>query len=346
MEPLTAGDLARLQRLRQRFLGFESEPHWARTSYWQDERDLALYDQTFAERIGWKWDAVLQELQSRDRTPARGSVLDYGCGTGVASRRWLAAQGTSSEFPMYLWDRDLKAREYAALSTRKQYPGLEVVLALPNRPVDVLLLSHVLDELDESELARVLELARSARSVIWVEPGSRVTSRRLSLIRDDLIATHEILAPCPHASACGVLVPGRESDWCHSFATELPPVATDADWVAFGRAVGVDLRSLPYSFIALERSSGRPGAANARILGRPRLSRGRACLTLCMESGLVDADFLERTDRALFRGWERDRGWEKVGVAELTGTRLTKWSPSAQDPRGNAGESTIPDETG
>lgn len=48
-----------LERLRQRFL--QALPH--RTPYWTNKRELELYHATFAQRIGWKWRAVLDELR-------------------------------------------------------------------------------------------------------------------------------------------------------------------------------------------------------------------------------------------------------------------------------------------
>jgi alpha-amylase/alpha-mannosidase (GH57 family) len=54
-------DWAALDRLRALFL--KSEP--VKEPYWRSESDLASYDFTYAQRIGWKWDAVLEELVRR-----------------------------------------------------------------------------------------------------------------------------------------------------------------------------------------------------------------------------------------------------------------------------------------
>src|SRR4051812_33330953 len=83
----TKAELDTLRSLRERFLG--NRP--AEGGYWRSQQELALYDATFAERIGWKWDAVLRELQARGWRPQSRAVLDWGCGSGVASRRVLRA---------------------------------------------------------------------------------------------------------------------------------------------------------------------------------------------------------------------------------------------------------------
>ena len=87
MEAFTAAQLALLARLRARFLDGSN----VGGAYWRDEAELALYDTTFAERIGWKWDAVIGELVTRGWRPRARNVCDFGCGSGVAGRRMLGA---------------------------------------------------------------------------------------------------------------------------------------------------------------------------------------------------------------------------------------------------------------
>src|SRR6266498_988576 len=85
-------DWAALDRLRETFLA--GRPTGA--AYWQSMGDLANYDFTYAQRIGWKWDAVLRELQCRGWLPPAAPLLDWGCGSGVASRCVLDALGAES----------------------------------------------------------------------------------------------------------------------------------------------------------------------------------------------------------------------------------------------------------
>jgi hypothetical protein len=78
MKHWTPGQLTRLRVLRERFLNRTAGAE----DYWRTAEDLALYDATFADRIGWKWDAVLRELTLRGWAPRSRHVLDWGCGTG------------------------------------------------------------------------------------------------------------------------------------------------------------------------------------------------------------------------------------------------------------------------
>ena len=54
-------DWAALERLRAGFIAGSA----GATDYWRRESDLASYDLTFAQRIGWKWDFVFRDLQQR-----------------------------------------------------------------------------------------------------------------------------------------------------------------------------------------------------------------------------------------------------------------------------------------
>src|SRR3954462_327728 len=67
-------DWTALDRLRDGFLRGAS----AAGPYWNSPEDLASYDFTFGERIGWKGDQVLRELLLRGWRPTSRSVFDWG----------------------------------------------------------------------------------------------------------------------------------------------------------------------------------------------------------------------------------------------------------------------------
>src|SRR5947207_12381903 len=103
-------DWAALDRLRDSFLA--GKP--AGASYWTSRSDLENYDFTFAQRIGWKWDAVLHELKLRGwRPPPGGLLLDWGCGSGIAGRCVADFFGPERFTSLRVFDRSPLAIELA-----------------------------------------------------------------------------------------------------------------------------------------------------------------------------------------------------------------------------------------
>jgi SAM-dependent methyltransferase len=280
-------DWKTFERLRAAFLA-------GATDYWQDERDLENYDATFAQRIGWKWDYVLGEAKRRGWSPPAGTVLDWGCGTGIASRKFL------EHFPgvarrLYLCDRSPLAMKFAARQVRDMEVWHESV---PPRSVDVLLISHVLTEQVEP-----FTLPCEAKAVVIVEPGTYEVSRRLIALRERLRGEFNVVAPCTHQSACGMLAAENERHWCHHFAPSPPQVFMDGDWARFAKLAGIDLRSLPVSYLALDRRQVTVGGM--RMIGRPRVYKAHALVLGCDASGVRERRVEKRTQPEHYRNLKK-----------------------------------------
>jgi ribosomal protein RSM22 (predicted rRNA methylase) len=291
----TSRELATLRQLRERFLAGTA----GAGDYWQSPEHLELYDATFAERIGWKWDAVLAELRLREWRPRGTRVLDWGCGTGVAHRRVLA------EWPQFaalsLHDRSPRARFFAAEKARAAFPRLAVTWDAPAVTPDTLLLvSHVINELPPKELDHLLALARGAGEVIWVEAGTHADSRRLIDVRERLLGEFTAVAPCTHAARCGLLAAKNAPHWCHHFAPPPSEIFQDARWAEFGKEIGIDLRSVPYSFLVLARTPAMPPGWS-RIIGVPREAKGHTRVLSCQAEGVAEFMLQKRDAPGLFR---------------------------------------------
>ena len=300
-------DWPALDRLRAGFIGGAA----AAGPYWKSASDLASYDFTYGERIGWKWDQVLRELKLRGWQPASRSVLDWGCGSGVAARRVISAFGAERFDSLLLWDHSPVACEFAANAAAAAFPALQVGTATPGllasaEPVGLLLISHVLNELSPEALSGLRALIARAEAVIWVEPGTHAVSRSLGALREDFRATFTLVAPCTHQLACPVLAPGNERDWCHHFAPPPSEIFAHSEWVKFGQRAGVDLRSLPYCFLTLDRAPRTAAPAGlSRVIGRPEHFKPYARLLNCDASGLAELTLLKRADPALYKQLDR-----------------------------------------
>ena len=285
-------DWAALERLRAGFIAGNA----GATDYWHKESDLVSYDQTFAQRIGWKWDYVLAELKARGWHPPGGEAVDWGCGTGIASRAFLANFGPSAFARVALCDRSPLAMKFAAQRVRRLAPDLPVWLeTTPPTNADLLLISHVLTELPSPQEQPLIALAQAATAIIWVEPGTFDCSRRLSAIREQLCATHRLVAPCTHQQSCGMLVESNARHWCHFFAPSPPEIFRDGHWARFAKLAGIDLRSLPVSYLVLDRRPEPELPAGAvRVIGSARLRKGHALVTGCDATGVRECRLTKR----------------------------------------------------
>lgn len=331
-------DWAALDRLRERFLRGPGNGG----VYWETATDLANYDFTFGERIGWKWDHVLRELTMRGWKPRSREVFDWGCGSGVAARRVIGAFGGEHFASLTVWDHSPLACDFAEDAARQAFPQLNVAQATPNllsadTPIGLLIVSHVLNELASDTLAQLEKMIARSDAVLWVEPGTHEVSRQLGRIRDDLRATFRVVAPCTHALPCPMFAEGNERHWCHFFAPPPAEIFADSNWVKFGQRAGIDLRSLPYCFIAAERSGEATGSSPnetagqdagwSRVIGRVEHFKPYARLLNCDATGLHELELPKRNNPTLFKQLERTKAplvyrWTREGNKILDGTPM------------------------
>ena len=289
-----------LDRLRKFYLN----PSSLAGDYWTSEGDLASYDLTFGARIGWKWSAVLEELRFRGWNFQPQNILDWGCGTGVAARSYLKAF-PSDTVRVDCWDHSPLARRFAAQKVleEKLAPAAHAITSL-QMGYDLVVVSHVLNELQGPARHTLLSLIRASKAVIWVEPGTHEVSRRLMEVRETLKKDFDIVGPCTTAGPCGMNTEENERHWCHSFATTPSEVFSSADWARFSKQMGVDLRSLPYCYLALQKKGlASPDEKTSeseenwvRIIGEARHYKGYAKVQTCDRQHGVREFILQKRD--------------------------------------------------
>lgn len=323
-------DWPALDRLREGFLHGAA----ANGPYWKSREDLASYDFTYGERIGWKWDQVLRELRLRGWRPRARQVFDWGCGSGIAGRRVISFFGSESFDSLTVWDHSPLAADFAVENAERAFPALRVAQATPglltaDDPIGLLVVSHVLNELAADALAALRGLIPRAEAVIWVEPGTREVSRALGKLRDEFRASFQIVAPCTHQLGCPMFAPENERHWCHFFAPPPPEIFANSEWVRFGQRAGIDLRSLPYCFFTLDRSGQPPPATGlSRVIGRPEHFKPYARVLNCDSDGLVELELPKRADPALFKQLDRTKAplvyrWRRNGERLLGGEAIS-----------------------
>jgi ribosomal protein RSM22 (predicted rRNA methylase) len=321
----TRAEVKDLQRLRQLFL--EAPARDGLADYWADETLLSLYDTTFARRIGWKWDAVLSELAARRwKIPSNITRwVDWGCGSGIAGEVLISCRHDELPESVVFSDRSLKARLFAskkASGITPQTPKIthESPELLKCSGEDLILVSHVLNELKTEQLNSLLEQVKKAGCLLWVEPGTPHCSKKLSEIRDELLNTFDAVAPCPHQLACPLR--GAEGDWCHFFAQPPPQVFQDAFWATFSKEFSIDLRSLPVSFLVMQKKGLQPcnPSGSDRIIARPRFYKGFAKMLTCGAGGKAQLlQLQQRNHKAEFKIWEKDCFFAEITNAQDSG---------------------------
>ena len=310
--PKSRAEVKDLEQLRQLFL--DAPERSGVSDYWSDNSLLELYDSTFARRILWKWEAVVRELALKNWVPPPNASrwVDWGCGSGVASEAFLLGFETSEPHEIILSDRSLHARQFSEKKVRHLRPQARIVPLSPEQlqiqETDLVLISHVLTELNDDQFQTLSENIESAAAIVWIEPGTPFCSRRLISLRQRLLSKFEVIAPCPHQGNCGLQEEGR--DWCHFFAPAPSEVFQSSEWMNFSKEMKIDLRSLPVSFLVLQRKSALEPSITPKLvkraLGRPRFYKGHAKLLICSNEGVNEASLQERNHKSSFKSWQRD----------------------------------------
>jgi len=323
-------DWDRLARIRKRFLDIEEDPG----TYWESDEDLELYHRFFGQRIGWKWgDAIRQAEQAGWRLRSR-NLIDWGCGTGIASLTMLEEVEPDTIESVILWDHSRLATAFAKQALESRFPHLSVRIAEKSEfeklDQSIVLVSHALNELSvgaRSELRRQLS---SAGQLFFVEPGNRRCSHLLIEQREALVDQFRPIAPCVSNQACPMTQENNAHHWCHFFAK--PPIEafTRSDWARFGRELEIDLRSLPYSFLALDSTSlevETDNAAFSRIIGRPRQRKGYTDILCCDRNGLNLRHLQKRDNPGLWKTIKKNKGGSLFRWASIDGDKIQEGEP-------------------
>jgi ribosomal protein RSM22 (predicted rRNA methylase) len=146
-----------------------------------------------------------------------------------------------------------------------------------------------------NEIREIPTVIERADAVLWVEPGTHADSWALVAARENLRDRFHIVAPCTHRETCGMS--GRH--WCHFFADPPAGIMADPNWVRFAKRAGIDLRSVPLSYLVLDRKSSATGGM--RVIGEPRFYRGYAKVFRCRADGVREETIQKRDDPELFR---------------------------------------------
>jgi ribosomal protein RSM22 (predicted rRNA methylase) len=232
-----------------------------------------------------------------------GSVIDIGAGPGTAS--WAAAEAFSTLNRFTLLDCNDALRALAldlvrgsARADEIKYERGEALAALARlEPADLVVASYVMGEISDPERPSLAELmwAKTANTLLIVEPGTPDGYQRIIAIRQQLIASGaHVAAPCPHDRQCPLSPP----DWCH-FAQRLPRSQAHRQI----KQAELSFEDEKFSYVALTREP--IAQPRARVLAPPLAGKAEIAAKLCTADGLTAAKVPRRAkaDYARARRW-------------------------------------------
>lgn len=307
--------------------------------YMKDVESLAAYLSWFFPASAAQVERALAEVEPPPERHLR--LLDVGAGPGPASfgvARWAARhRRTVDALALEQAPRALASLEKMWSAGQVQTRAWTAGAPLPEGPFEVIVASHVLNELFldaasplDARTAFCFELSRRLAPgglLVLVEPALKRTGRELLVVRDRLLQQGlKVQAPCLMQAACPAIV--RSRDWCHADRPWTPP-----GWsLEVGRRAGVARDSLKFSYVILSREPAvRHERAVFRIVSEPMPEKGKKRFFGCGPAGrqaLVRLD-KERTEtNAGFDDLERG---DVVRLDPLSvsgdGCRLTSATP-------------------
>jgi ribosomal protein RSM22 (predicted rRNA methylase) len=218
--------------------------------------------------------ALLTALSTVEHQPS--THVDLGGGTGAAA--WAAAALWPS-VTTEIVERQPAAirlgRQLAAGNFSPDWRWTTADLRDWTSPItiDLITIGYVLNELtDETRRDLIGAAARSAKTIVVVEPGTPSGHRRTLAARDLLIEQGlTIAAPCPHQGPC-------PADWCH-FAARLPRTELHRILKDGTR----NYEDEKFTYVVATRRPVRP--TPARVIARPIRRKGQVVLDLCTAAG-------------------------------------------------------------
>ena len=244
----------------------------------------SFYHQTLAQRIGWKWRSVLELLKKEGRLeglPTDLKIKDWGCGTGIAGIETIAALGDHHSITITPSDRSSKAVRFAKKAIQEQFSGIQ--FSDEERGQDLLLISHVMTELNEGQLQKLVSELSHYPYVLWVEAGTSAVSHRMMKVRNQLLDRFQVMAPCPHQKDCP-LTSGE--DWCHFFAKAPQEAFTSKFWRDFADNLQIDVASLPSSYLFLGPKDLETHQCEGRVIGSIRRHKAYQEYLACRKDNL------------------------------------------------------------
>ena len=253
------------------------------------------------------WGAMTA-TKSRAPTWKPTTLLDIGSGPGTAL--WAATAIWPSLQNLTAWEREAAflelGKQLAAASpspvvaaSKWEQIRLEGFLPRDAPHFDLIILGHVLNELDTSVQSKVISWAweHCDGLLLLVEPGTSATFPFVKAARQQLLALGaRTLAPRVHDQMCPLV-----GDWCH-----FPQKVYRPEFQRRAKAAQAGWEESKFSYAAMARF-GPDTKIWGRLLHQPHLHKAWADLIVSSQEGIVRERILKR-DKAAYQQ-ARDYNW-------------------------------------
>jgi ribosomal protein RSM22 (predicted rRNA methylase) len=205
------------------------------------------------------------------------SLLDFGAGPGTVL--WAASDCWPDIQSATLIEASTSMRKFGAeFAPRSGVAAIDWRSDAPKTGTsDLVTVGYVLDELDVAQRASLIQQLWSLTgdTLLIVEPGTPAGYRRILEARDALLQQGaQMIAPCPHGSACPLVAP----DWCH-FSRRVARSRVHLQ----AKGAEVPWEDEKFSYLAVSRNS--IALPRARVIAPPRAGSGKIELKLCESDG-------------------------------------------------------------
>ncbi len=329
-------------------------------NYFRMRRFIAAYDAYFLPSNLLKMMKPLGELFAHTAMrPGRdGSIriLDLGCGPGTAVLgllTFLAGAGPledESALDITLVDATGEVVDEAELMIRRgweaygdAWPGKKITAinlkgiaidmkrfndsALSGEKFDLIILSNSIGEIsgETGDIALFIKMLAEKRldlhgSLLIIEPALKETSRKLLMLRDELIRSGamNVYSPCLTQEKCQAL--DKNTDWCHEADEwDAPQIVKDID-----RLTGFDKNRLNYSCMIFRKDglsladiAERDGNSYFRAVSDLLVMKGDKRIYLCGKEGRILAGRLNREASPSNRAFDDLKRGDLVEVTGL-----------------------------
>jgi len=313
------------------------------TAYLEDPRLRTSYLSYYVPVNVSKIQLLLEELRPvlRSFREKEFRVLDLGGGPGtgvLALVDWCSSQSLPplDSLRMTVVDYSAKAMELCAdlwqTYARQCHPhpvpplktavwnlehSLSSVLSAAGNGYDLIIAQNLLSELfagspdpiaQRTEWAkRLMNALTKTGSLMLIEPASRMASRGLHLLRNNLVSgtSCSVYSPCLHDGPCPALI--KPDDWCHEERAWVPPALIGQ----IDREVGFIKDALKFSYVILRKDGQTVVPRNPdyhRVVSELRNMKGEKRVWLCNGKGRAEIgrqDKESSLSNAAFEEWHR-----------------------------------------